>query len=151
MVEDDKYCTCCTPTNTRSKWFNRCLIFLAIVACAWHFGLKPIWERHTSQWNEAEDVPTHELSYDVLPPGLHVFAIWPFIVEVPPGHIGVKVKATLSWDIRIYEATTIPEGYIGTKARRDSGVVLRALPPGTYYINPERYDIKQIPKPGGVE
>lgn len=68
------HCTCCTPTNSKSKWFKMLVVFLAIGFCTYQFGIKPLLDER------GEDIGRL-----LLP----IIELFPFITVVPKNEVGV--------------------------------------------------------------
>lgn len=137
LEEKPDHCTCCTPTNSKSKWFKIVVVFLAIGFCTYQFGIKPLLDEQDTNGKGIGRI---------LQPGFHIIELFPFITVVPERKVGVIWRsASGSKSFTKHPATEIPEGYVGVLTDRQTGVVQsKPLLPGTYYLNPKLYKVDEV-------
>ena len=132
------------PTD-KSKWFRKMIVCLAIILCSYQFGFKPIYDNYKqkSQWDVIFESEAYEEDgkAKLLMPGFHLVSSFPFIVIIDTGYVGVMEKD----GIRSVPITEIPFGYVGVITDKSTKYVNpTVLKPGTYYLNPNLYEVDKI-------
>jgi len=115
------------PSNTRSLWFKRAIIFAAIVFCIYQFGFKNL---------------INETSHtELLLPGHHIISSYPFFINVIQGEVGIYDTN----GFRTIPSIDIPVGYVGVITDKKTKIVNpNPLIPGRYYIDNRIYKVDKV-------
>lgn len=118
------------PDSSVSKRNKIVIVLMAMMACLWAFGIKPM----VDDYNEIGKIIT---------PGFHFKSLFPFIHHVSEDEVAMIYDRT--GEIVYYPVTNIPNGHVGVLTERTTGIVQpKILEPGVHRINPEMYDVSEV-------